>query len=290
MTVGARVGRGPEETMRNRLLLVVGVVGMLGSLAGCKAHSSLSYQSCVFDSDCANVNDQCLPVQRNGVTARICSAPCSGLAGAFCPNDGFGNPGRCVSFNGGSTFNCFQACASSAVCDTGLTCVLESGVGSAQICLPGGSGVGPVCGNGVCESGETSASCPGDCRTGPVCGNGVCESGETVTSCPGDCRSSTVPAYSGCAAGMICQAGTACSTVKNVTTIELCTVTHCNSDADCPRDRRGGNGLCISLDGDSFGTCVERCNSTADCTYPAAETCVTRTAMGVALPVPACLP
>ncbi len=48
-----------------------------------------------------------------------------------------------------------------------------------------GGGGGPVCGNGSCESGETSADCPADC--GPVCGNGVCESGESTSSCVQDC-------------------------------------------------------------------------------------------------------
>ena len=46
----------------------------------------------------------------------------------------------------------------------------------------------PVCGNGICEGGESTASCPGDCPpAGPVCGNGVCESGESSATCPGDC-------------------------------------------------------------------------------------------------------
>lgn len=49
----------------------------------------------------------------------------------------------------------------------------------------------PVCGNGVCETGEDSKTCPRDCPPppppSPICGNGVCESGESSESCPQDC-------------------------------------------------------------------------------------------------------
>lgn len=45
---------------------------------------------------------------------------------------------------------------------------------------------GPVCGNGRCETGETSSNCPVDCPTG--CGNGVCDANETPTTCPQDCQ------------------------------------------------------------------------------------------------------
>jgi len=45
---------------------------------------------------------------------------------------------------------------------------------------------GPVCGNGVCETGELG-SCISDCLSLlPVCGNGRCEFLETVI-CPYDC-------------------------------------------------------------------------------------------------------
>jgi len=44
-----------------------------------------------------------------------------------------------------------------------------------------------VCGNGICEVGETQYNCPADCK-GPVCGNRVCEPGETPDNCPIDCK------------------------------------------------------------------------------------------------------
>ena len=41
--------------------------------------------------------------------------------------------------------------------------------------------IGPICGNSICEAGETPASCFQDCPGGggPVCGNGIIDSGET---------------------------------------------------------------------------------------------------------------
>ncbi|MBI4162323.1 MAG: PGF-pre-PGF domain-containing protein, partial [Candidatus Aenigmarchaeota archaeon] len=47
-----------------------------------------------------------------------------------------------------------------------------------------------VCGNGVCETGETESSCAADCKPteqGSVCGNGVCESDESTATCETDC-------------------------------------------------------------------------------------------------------
>src|SRR5690242_6609246 len=45
-----------------------------------------------------------------------------------------------------------------------------------------------VCGDHVCNGGETAKSCPADCAP---CGDGVCSAGENATSCPLDCSSGT---------------------------------------------------------------------------------------------------
>lgn len=86
--------------------------------------------------------------------------------------------------------------------------VSSTGCGSSAGGAGGGAGgyyaptdAGPtaaVCGNGSCESGESTASCPADCpkpagssadvvATGAACGDGTCDSGESNASCPADC-------------------------------------------------------------------------------------------------------
>lgn len=64
--------------------------------------------------------------------------------------------------------------------------------------VTGGTGfaAGPqsVCGNGICELGESYGNCPMDCKQGQtpapaaaVCGDGVCGATESSSTCPADC-------------------------------------------------------------------------------------------------------
>lgn len=67
---------------------------------------------------------------------------------------------------------------SSAVCDAVSEAWYEVGVGSDPGC---GGGGGPVCGNGVCEVGESASSCPDDCGSS----SGELSNGVPVTNLSG---------------------------------------------------------------------------------------------------------
>lgn len=76
-------------------------------------------------------------------------------------------------------------------CDTG-----ETATSCAQDC----GTTGPVCGDGTCDSDETATSCPADC--GPVCGNGITETGEDCDGedgCTDSCTLAAPSSDSGCA-------------------------------------------------------------------------------------------
>jgi len=125
--------------------------------------------TCTADKNCAGGsqcgNGSCDPGESNATCAKDCKPDC-------VPNCG----GKQCGPNG-----CGGVCG---LCGSGKACTDDGQCVS----------LGPVCGNGQCESGETQASCPADCKsTGPVCGNGSCESGESSASCPKDCPSTGGP-------------------------------------------------------------------------------------------------
>ncbi|MBI5607281.1 MAG: hypothetical protein HY902_00205 [Deltaproteobacteria bacterium] len=115
--------------------------------------------------------------------------------------------------------------------------------------------VGPVCGDGTCEGGETQDSCPGDCLPKPVCGNGKCEVGESPGSCASDCKAECVPACgskkcgdNGC--------GGVCGTCDSASS--------CNASGQClPKGPVCGNGSCEA--GETYGNCPGDCPCVPQC-------------------------
>lgn len=69
-------------------------------------------------------------------------------------------------------------CCEPDFCGPGDCGVIDDGCGGTIDC-----GACPVCGDGVCGSGEP-LTCPSDCT---VCGDGVCSPGESSLTCPADC-------------------------------------------------------------------------------------------------------
>ncbi len=96
---------------------------------------------------------------------------------AYCGHDDIercrDGDGCCPSgCNADDDDDCDPVCGND-VCETG-----ETEDGCPEDC-------GPECGDGICEGDEDADSCPEDC--GPVCGDGICEDGEDMTSCQEDC-------------------------------------------------------------------------------------------------------
>jgi hypothetical protein len=92
------------------------------------------YESCTTSAQCLG-GTTCLRINARG--DRMCTDSCT--TDASCPRDRFGALARCLSFDGGRNFTCWQACNLSAgsECAVGYDCFDTDGVSSfPPICLP----------------------------------------------------------------------------------------------------------------------------------------------------------
>ncbi|MBI4451441.1 S8 family serine peptidase [Candidatus Woesearchaeota archaeon] len=117
----------------------------------CSANSDCTTDSCVAGT-CAVV-DKCADTQKNGYETDV---DCGGLECTQCANGK-----NCVMNDDCASRNC----------------------DASKKCAPPATA---VCGNRVCEQGETGQSCSVDCAV-TVCGNRICEQGETAQTCSTDC-------------------------------------------------------------------------------------------------------
>lgn len=151
------------------------------------------------------VDPQVMPCP-NGCTK---SSDCDTKEGELCCND------VCSK-------SCPRSCKVSADCVQELCCVTPS------VNAPWVAGVlkpgyivttAPVCGDGRCGRGETTANCEIDCpAAGPVCGDGTCEGTENSGNCAQDCPpvqncdSITAPAFGSISTDCINCARSSCCT------------------------------------------------------------------------------
>ena len=113
---------------------------------------------------------------------------CFGGAGQECPAECMADlSGKCSQ----QEVNQLDGCASIAGCTEFEDCLF------AVPCVGGGE---DSCGDGLCDGGESCATCPSDCGA-CVCGDGTCSAGE-CSSCPADCPN-------GCACNDTCEVGPA---------------------------------------------------------------------------------
>lgn len=212
-----------------RFLVALATLGTASVLGGCRPIRA--YEPCSVNADCP-AGTQCLEITTD--RDRMCTSGCT--TDASCPVDRFGTNGRCLSFNGGRDFSCWQACslgAGGSECPFGYDCFDNDGVSSfPPICLPDRTGPTPT------QRPYASCTSTAQCLDATTClsvntrGDRMCTDSCTIdASCPRDrfgtqarCLSfdggANFTCWQACnlsAGGTECEAGFACFDNDGVT-------------------------------------------------------------------------
>jgi len=241
------------------------------------ADRCVTYAARYCGADCHRCGDfECDPAE----TCHSCAGDCGGCTGDCCAEH--------------DTPGCADGTVRACVCAADPYCCTHRWDGWCALLAAESCGAGcAYCADGVCEGGETCATCPQDCGACPYCGDGECAGDENTASCPVDCGVSREPCCvehdgPGCedAAVQACVCGDdyywrCCSTVWDEWDL-ICVyraTQYCG--LACPAC---GDGTCDPDEGETRATCPADCglytphccaeSSTPGCSVPSIANCV----------------
>ena len=95
-----------------------------------------AYDECSPSGDSCLSPNACYTISVDGASRGVCTDSCS--SDATCPYDSRGFNGRCLSFDGGGVYSCFESCVAASDCAVGFACksALSDGTSFPAICLP----------------------------------------------------------------------------------------------------------------------------------------------------------
>ncbi len=185
-------------------------------------------------------------------TALMCASDANGDTGQldFCAQNLANNPKSKALIAPSCGFAGCASKTTGAICGDGLCQPTESSASCGYDCL----GVAGKCGDGACTGSETNANCPSDCATASVCGDGTCQPGEDSGNCPADC-----PVVAVCGDGV-------CDTTENASKCALDCDAALKAKADCLKAQCGGEFDACSPDPACIAAITAGLQCAAKCT------------------------